>query len=342
MAKRSKRDKTATAERSDPMEFPATVEERPDDAEPGESLGGLEISDDAEELPIEPEPPAESSTISAYEAITQAAAQVNDNDAEPQQLALMDTSKPFNFEGCWMEIENKQGEIDELARIHEDDARKARDSKKKLDEAHTLLGKMIDTYRARRIQKQKEAELRAEREASGAICAFERDEKKPCLICRQDSPALAVAALDEMGIVFTDRWSEAHRRAGQDVELTDLEALMDLSSIELVAQALELGDWYVTIQEVEEWSIDERQQALRWVDRGTPADDRPTVAGLPHVAGVANAKEQTCRACGETLHVFTHDEHDSPSYPTGSLIGTSCPGATEIASDSGVAQQASQ
>lgn len=102
--------------------------------------------------------------LPAAEAITQVAEQVN-GTAAPTQAQLFDMAQPFNFEGAWMDIELKNGVVAELARVNEDDAARAKRSRKALEEAQTLLSRMIETYHERRVTKAREAQARAERAA---------------------------------------------------------------------------------------------------------------------------------------------------------------------------------
>ncbi|MGH9371003.1 MAG: hypothetical protein ACRD15_05675, partial [Vicinamibacterales bacterium] len=93
---------------------------------------------------------ADEQLVPASEAITQVAELTAD---QPAQAQLFDTAKPFNFEGAWLDIAQKQQAIDALRRTHEDDAATAKRSKKLLDEALETFGRMVNTYEARRLAK---------------------------------------------------------------------------------------------------------------------------------------------------------------------------------------------
>ena len=108
--------------------------------------------------------------IPVGEAMAQVADKVN-GASTPTQLQLLELAKPFNFEGAWMDIEGKQSEVDELAALHEADAATAKKSKKALDEAQTLLGQMVNTYRARRLTKLREQLEQADRASAATVDA---------------------------------------------------------------------------------------------------------------------------------------------------------------------------
>lgn len=98
---------------------------------------------------------------SAADAITEVAEKVN-GTATATQAQLFDMAQPFNFEGAWMDIETKNGVVAELARVYEDDAARAKRSRKALEEAQALLSRMIDTYHERRVKKAREAQTHSE------------------------------------------------------------------------------------------------------------------------------------------------------------------------------------
>jgi hypothetical protein len=113
--------------------------------------------------------------MSAAEAFTQAKAKV---DAATQQ-ALFDTSKPFNFEGAWRDVASQSLAVGELARIHKEDAERAKQSKKELEEGESLLRKMITTYDARRIEKERR-EQAAESNPDERMCLRINALSLPC------------------------------------------------------------------------------------------------------------------------------------------------------------------
>lgn len=95
--------------------------------------------------------------IPVGEAMQQVAEKVN---GEATQLALIDTSKPFNYEDVWRDVAAKQAEVTALERIHSEDAARAKESKKNLEAAQSVLSRMISVYEERRRQKERDAENR--------------------------------------------------------------------------------------------------------------------------------------------------------------------------------------
>ena len=105
--------------------------------------------------------------VPVAEAITTAAAAAS----VPSQAQLFELAKPFNFEGAWLEIESKQGEIDELARDHEHDAEEAKKSRKALEEARTTLGLMVNRWREQRLKKDRDQQNERDRREAAARAA---------------------------------------------------------------------------------------------------------------------------------------------------------------------------
>lgn len=103
--------------------------------------------------------------IPVADAMAQAAAKVN-GTTQPQ---LFDTAKPFNFEGAWMDVAGKTADVAELARIHREDAERAKQSKKELEEGESTLRRMITTYEDRRVQKARADQQRAESAESAEV-----------------------------------------------------------------------------------------------------------------------------------------------------------------------------
>lgn len=134
--------------------------------------------------------------LSAAEAITQVSAQVNGSAVSPTQAQLFEMSQPFNFEGAWMDIEVKNGVVAELARVYEDDAARAKRSRKLLEEAQTLLSRMIETYHERRVKKAREAEARIEMQAAHEEPTSPADETTSTSAAA-DAPAAPVEAAAE-------------------------------------------------------------------------------------------------------------------------------------------------
>lgn len=301
----------------------------------------------------------EQGLVPARDAITRVAAQTN-GDA-PTQAQLFELAKPFNFEGAWLEIEEKQHDIDGLIAEHEHDAAQAKRSKKALDEAQAALGRLVNTFRARRLQKEREQIERQDRQAVTpaapepatavappepvpATCAYARAHDTPCPVCTSSLPALVLAALESCPTTaFTDRTSGAHRIAAEEVaDLGDFDAETlesYLASAEVVAQALEFGSWFAMWEVVETWPPDRRAAAIAWLERGAPAETRPEGIGQPHRAGARGDGGQHCADCGARLLDFGA-EGSSLSYPEGSLVGVNCPGAEEGELQDGPAQLA--
>jgi hypothetical protein len=93
--------------------------------------------------------------IPVADAFAQVAARVEGEHQEPEQSTLFDTSKPFNFEGAYLELEEMSVEVDRLQRIAADDAREAKESKKSWEEASKLRDRAALELRRRRLEKER-------------------------------------------------------------------------------------------------------------------------------------------------------------------------------------------
>jgi hypothetical protein len=245
----------------------------------------------------------------------------DDIDAAPAQAQLFELAKPFNFTDAWLAIETQQVVIDDLTRIHEEDATKAKRSKKALDEARAALGQLVNTLKGRRLQKERDGSHWAAR------CLYESETGQSCPICTAESAVLVIAAIGGSTTV-RNRWTDAHRLAADAITNGQLSGLVDLMSDELVAQALGIGGWFMPWEGITAWTIDERKAALAWVDCDMPADVRPPFVGLPHIAADVEGAIQHCAVCD---HILNADLDSEPSYPLGARVGTLCPGAMAAA-----------
>lgn len=89
--------------------------------------------------------------VPVAEAFEQVAEQIT------EQQSLPGIIPPFNFERCYLELEEKAAEVDALHREYEDAAREARDAKKAWDKAAEIFTAMALRFRQARREKTERA-----------------------------------------------------------------------------------------------------------------------------------------------------------------------------------------
>lgn len=112
-------------------------------------------------------------SVPVADAFAEVASRVNGARQEPEQSALFDTSKPFNFEGAYLELEQMSVEVDQLQRVAEADARTAKESKKSWEEASKRRDRAALELRRRRLDKERRDQLQADpaHDADERLCA---------------------------------------------------------------------------------------------------------------------------------------------------------------------------
>jgi hypothetical protein len=264
--------------------------------------GQMEIADD--QLP-------------AAEAFALAQEQLNAREA-PVQGELPGIVPEFNWRGGYLELEEMSVEVDRLQRIHEDDAREAKESKKAWEEASKRRDRAALELRRRRLAKVAAAEPPAQ-VTNLVRCKWE--EQHPdlnCPIC-SDLPYAKRYFGDELA----PRDSERHVEQIQTWQ-TDRE-------INGAVDALDAIDIIITAPVVRGWSSEDRAAVENWAvaslegrdDSTVTIPERPSVLGTGHLAGPAvDGEAQHCTQCDLVLIAA-----DDPNYyDPKTIVGTDCKG----------------
>jgi hypothetical protein len=269
---------------------------------PIDGHGEMELSD--EQLP------AEEAFALAQEKLAAAA-------GHAQQPSLPGVVMPFNFQGAYLELEEKAVEVDRLHAEYKAAAEEAKDAKKAWDKAAELYTRMALELRRRRKAKEGEpaSDLldASEREQTNLVaCLFEqRNQGQACPICRSDDLKPEAA-----------RDSEAH--------LEEVAEVLDVRSATEVSDALEFIDILVPILTIRGWDQEQRAAVLEWATHGDssqPRPERPKVLGTGHVASKpVDGEPQACTQCDAVLTAVPEDGSDPNYYGEGLIVGVDCAG----------------
>jgi hypothetical protein len=265
--------------------------------------------------------------LPAADAIEQAAEQV---EAEKQKLPF--PAPPFNYEGTLHALFEKRHEIGKLEKKFNDRKELLKEAREDLEAANTQLGKMLDEFEQHEQDRLHEIARRqadAERPADAprlVRCTWEQAHPdEPCPVCSNMTPT---AAPD----------SAAH--------MDEVEATLDLRDVVAVCEALSEVNIIVGPAIIDTWTREERDAVRAWAGLATrgddgsvnPLPDRPAILGTAHIASNHTVSEaagetfQECRECGARLvSVATGSGEQLDPYPAGTLVGTDCAGAKQLA-----------
>lgn len=267
------------------------------------------------------------------EAFADASTMLQRASAEaPVQRTLPGVVPAFNFQGCYMELEQQATIVEALRKEYEDDARVAKDSKKAWDDAEDKFTKMALEFRRRRQAKDEEREERAAHpgaDASGRLvaCIFEQQQAADtCPFCRGDVAETVLTRLGYHSGAIPPADAVAHVDAARAFYV-DLE-------VEETVQALETVRVFVDAGTVEGWTPEDRHAVTEWTDyqaasgsahaANVPVPERPAILGKPHIPARTPAGErQLCSICEVVLALGTDDQ---PHYLEADLVGVDCPG----------------
>jgi hypothetical protein len=231
----------------------------------------------------------------------------------PSQPNLPGVVLPFNFQGAYLELEEKALEVDRLHGEYKSAAEEAKDAKKAWDKAAELYTKIALELRRRRKAKEGEpaADLldESEREPSTNLVRCKWEAKHPGVSCPK-----CTEARDEVQSAID---SEAH--------VEEVDAYLDDADIGDVIDALDTIQTIVPLAMIRGWSAEERAEVKAWATSPDPsAHGAPKVLGTCHIAGSGrNGDPQACTMCDAVLI----DGGDDPNYyPEGWMVGTNCPG----------------
>jgi hypothetical protein len=233
------------------------------------------------------------------------------------QQQLPGVVMPFNFQGAYLELEEKAVEVDRLHAEYKSAAEEAKDAKKAWDKAAELYTRMALELRRRRRAKEGEpaADLldASEREQTNLVaCLFEqRNPSQACPVCRSDDLKPEAA-----------RDSEAH--------LEEVAEVLDVRSATEVSDALEFIDILVPILTIRGWDQEERAAVLEWATHGDSSQvrpERPKVLGTGHIASKPiDGEPQACTQCDAVLIAVPEDGSPANYYDEGLIIGVDCAG----------------
>jgi hypothetical protein len=233
------------------------------------------------------------------------------------QPSLPGVVMPFNFQGAYLELEEKAVEVDRLHDEYKALAEEAREAKKaweKAAELHVRMG--IELRRRRKAKEGQPAEDlldASEREQTNLVaCLFEqRNQGQACPVCRSEDLKPATA-----------RDSEAH--------LEEVAEVLDVRSATEVSDALEFIDILVPILTIRGWSPEDRAAVLEWATHGDSSQvrpERPKVLGTGHIASKPiDGEPQACTQCDAVLIALPEDGSSANYYTEGLIIGVDCAG----------------
>lgn len=265
-------------------------------------------NDPIDEQATQPVPVAEAFTLAQQQIAA----------ATPEQAQLPGVVLPFNFQGAYLELEEKAVEVDRLHAEHKAAAEAARDAKKAWDQAAELYTRMaLELRRRRRAKEGQPAEDlidASERPANLVRCKWEEAHPgESCPICSDDTLKPETA-----------RDSVAH--------IDEVVELLEVRSAVAVSDALEAIGILVPIEYIRKFSDEDRAEVKAWAefDRAStePVPPRPAILGSGHIASpyVDGQSEQYCTQCDAVLIEAPADGDQGNYYVPGTLVGTDCKG----------------
>jgi hypothetical protein len=242
--------------------------------------------------------------------------------AAPSQPHLPGVVLPFNFQGAYLELEEKAVEVDRLHADYKEAAEEAKTAKKAWDKAAELYTKMALELRRRRREKEQQPadDLldASEREQTNLVrCKWEQEHPgEACPICGEGEPECA-------------RDSEAH--------VSEVALLLESRAIEEVREELEFAAVVIAENVIRSWTPDQRDEVLAWAKelpgprqdqdaRASMLANRPAILGTGHVAAVPGEAVQTCEVCGVCLLRIGDDDVEDDAYLAGTIVGVDCEG----------------
>lgn len=261
----------------------------------------------------------EDQAIPAGDAITQAAEQLRCGGLEPLQTTLPGLVPPFNYQGAYLELEEKAVEVDNLKHEWESDKEAAAASKKAWERAAELYTKMALEFQRRRRENVEIGQPVTD--LDGSRCTFEQlNPDVTCPLCVDSVPEAEEFA--RLGGIAPKNSAE-HAQQAEELLLT--KAVEDL--VFLLEGA---ANMIVSEETVRAWSAEEREEVRLYANAVMGGEDplpaRPKVLGTMHVAGELSADgQQACTQCDAVLQENAVDA-EIQSYPCGSLVGTDCAG----------------
>jgi hypothetical protein len=257
-------------------------------------------------------------------------------DGQPVQRTLPGVVPAFNYAGCFKELEDQAVLVTALESEHETDAKVARESKKKLEDAKDLLVAMTLKFRDRRRAKGPDPEETGARSPRLVKCTWEATHPdEHCPLCNQDEEYVSPMVLQE---VFGN--VAALPPADAEAHVESVERLNTWLETRETVDALEAIYTFIADDVITGWTSDERKAVTLYADQeldGTSgtADpnaallERPSVLGRPHIPAAAvrtgdgdGYEPQICSVCEAVLP----REHDTDAFQLTDLVGVDCSG----------------
>lgn len=235
----------------------------------------------------------------ADDAIDQVREQLAGGPMEPLQGTLPGIVPAFNYQGAYLDLEQKAVEVDRLKSEWETDKEAAAASKKAWEKAAELYTKMALEFQRRRREKVDTGSAIADLDTSR--CAWEQ--AHPDAHCPQ----------------CTDEKNQAPEH------VAEIEAWLLGESVDSVVDALDSQAMWVKPEVIREWTQEQRDEIEAWakaaVEGADPMPARPAVLGTMHVAGaVTDDEPQTCTQCDLIIN------SGIDNFPAGTLVGIDCKG----------------
>jgi hypothetical protein len=260
-------------------------------------------------------------TIPAADAFAQVAQKLD----APVQGDLPGIIRAFNYQGCYLELEEKAAEVDALHDEYIDAKEVAADAKKAWDKAAELYTKMALEFRRRRQSKGDDSPSLAEPPSRALACVWNK--AHPDEACPFCDTTLSIAQRGAIVRVLGEEILPTEANGHADQVLTYRTNLDVAETIDALADLIA----NVPAAVVAEWTPEQRAEARAWATAAGEATDVeseppfPPALGLPHIAAAVpdGAKVQTCETCGGV--VMQLNELNS-AFMAGDFVRLDCAG----------------
>lgn len=248
-----------------------------------------------------------------------------DASGKPVQGDLPGILPLFNYQGCYLELEEKAAEVNALHEEYLEAKEAATDAKKAWDKAAELYTKMALEFRRRRQAKGdvSDAPTLADPPSRALLCTW--DQAHPddaCPLCAVSTFADRDAIVTLIGEEILPKESNGH--ADQVV------TYRTRADVAATADALDGVLYDVHDATIAEWTPEQRAEVRAWsTGPDNSWEQAPTVLGRPHIAAKADdgATVQACSECGAVLRTWNEGDGSIVWLPTCARVGTDCAGA---------------
>lgn len=244
-----------------------------------------------------------------------------DAAGKPVQGDLPGILPAFNYQGCYLELEEKAAEVNALHEEYLEAKEAATDAKKAWDKAAELYTKMALEFRRRRQAKGDtgDAPTQADPPTRALACVWDKAHPDDaCPICA--SSFSAVSALTTLlGAEIAPPDSQAH--ADQVVEYR---TRIDVAE---TADALDGLLYDVHDATIAAWTPEERAAVRAWATGESSWQELPAVLGRPHIASQPGEHAQACTECGAVLRTWNEGDGSIVWLASGARVNMDCLGA---------------